>query len=330
MPDPPSGSERRYSSPDALNQAITQRAKAVAQSEVASLGLASAEAVDYVGRRVNQIRQEVAFRVALQRLFARSGNWVLKGGVALQFRLDPSRPSRDIDLAVVGDFLDHAEAVTELRRALRDNAQSFFSFDTEASGAGLDEIGSLSLQVVALIGNREFSRFSIDLAPSKADIASQGATVHGVLPGVEFLGEPFEIALLRLEDQIAEKICAIHEVHGPSREVSSRWRDLADLAMIADQIDGIDGSRVLQVLTREVELRPKTLPAGLPKTLSLTQRQAGEWRQAWGSGGRDVVISFDEAHAGASKFVDPMLEGMVEGKVWGRRLGKWIEPSGRG
>lgn len=72
-----------WASPEATRTGIAQRVKARHPPAEIQLRL-----------------YEVAFRRLLARLeVAAPGRWVLKGGVALLLRLDPSRTSNDIDIA---------------------------------------------------------------------------------------------------------------------------------------------------------------------------------------------------------------------------------------
>ena len=72
---------------------------------------------DPAGRQqwIERLRRELAYRRLLVRLVAAEpGAWFLKGGLALQFRLDPSRASLDVDLGLLS-AADTAAAEVALR-----------------------------------------------------------------------------------------------------------------------------------------------------------------------------------------------------------------------
>lgn len=240
-------------------------------------------------------------------------------------RLDPSRPSRDIDLALVGENLEHAEAIAQLAQDLALDDGSFFGFEIVSPAmVGPDEQGSLSVPVKVLLGNHEYARFSFDLAPPKDEVQYEMLQLGGAPLGLSWPDDSVPIAVLTIESQIAEKICAIHEVHGSDQLPSSRWRDLADIAMIASQTDGIDGTAMTASVIAEVARRKKTLPNGLSTKLDIDPRQAEEWRKAWGTGGRQVALDYDDALAGAKPFIDPVMRGDVQGRTWNRDQSVWV------
>ncbi len=74
-----------YASPTAFRQALESRLA----------NLANAEGID-----IQRLRRQVAFDRLLARLFAdQSSIWTLKGGYAMELRLEASRTTRDIDLS---------------------------------------------------------------------------------------------------------------------------------------------------------------------------------------------------------------------------------------
>ncbi len=76
-----------------------------------------------------RLRRELAYRRLLARLAAaQPGGWFLKGGLALQFRLDPSRSTLDIDIGLLGG-LETAEAEAALRKAVALDLGDRFAFE---------------------------------------------------------------------------------------------------------------------------------------------------------------------------------------------------------
>lgn len=202
--------ERRYASPRALETAITAKATAKAEGEAAALKLAGRAARDFVGQRINQLQRDVAFHAVLRRLARGSsqGVWVIKGGVALQLRLDPSRPSKDIDVAWLGDAIDRAAELKALRIALQHDDGDFFEFQLDLSRAETDEDGALVLPLGVLLGGRRFERFSIDLAPAREGIEADQVTDVPAPLDIDQLGSA-TVRVLQVELQLADKLCAI-------------------------------------------------------------------------------------------------------------------------
>jgi hypothetical protein len=57
------------------------------------------------------------------------------------------------------------------------------------------------------------------------------------LTGASAVDEIPNVTTLSFPAQIADETCAIHERHGETGKHSTRARDLADIAMIAGQVD---------------------------------------------------------------------------------------------
>lgn len=311
---------KHYDSPGAFGQALTAAAKRCALAEAAVRDLTETGTRRYVDRRINQLRRDAAFHAILVRLGqSKQGQWIVKGGVALQLRLDPSRPSLDIDLAWAGNHLGHAAALADLRVTLKTPADDFFTFELDPRRASEDDAGSLVVPVIVRLGVTEYERFSIDIAPPREHIESE--LLENVEPPLDLaqLGVA-SVALIAVEAQIADKVCAMHEQRtaGPS----SRWRDLADIAMMSQQLDGIDASALTAAIQSEASRRPDKIPNGLPDSLQLPEAQLTEWRRAWGKGGREVPVTIDEALTLGARFLDPILGGSATGN-WQPESGSW-------
>lgn len=311
--------EKRYETPEAFTQALTSAAKRQAADEAQARNLSPRDAKSYLERRVNQLRRDAAVHGILVRLGSGApGSWVVKGGVALQLRLDPSRPSLDIDVAWMGEHREHEVAVRELRLALSRSTSDFFRYELDPAPV-VDPDGSLVLAVTAWIGVRRFERFSIDIAPPSPDFPNE---MLGAVPpplGLAQLGIA-RVHVTAPEAQIADKVCAIHERHNGRH--SSRWRDLADIAMLAQQVPWMDADILKRLISEEAARRPVRLAGALPKSLSPPTSQLAEWRRAWGTGGRDVPITLDEALDGATRFLNPVLDGTAEG-AWDCGTRRW-------
>ncbi|MCW2962616.1 MAG: hypothetical protein JWM90_3003 [Thermoleophilia bacterium] len=302
----------RYGSPEAMADALNRAAKEQAVVEAAQRDLEGADARNYRDRRVNQLRRDAVFHSALRRLGGSTqGRWVVKGGVALQLRLDPSRPSLDIDVAWIGDRLDHAVALEDLRRVLQEPGDDFFQFMVDLPGAREDSTGALEVPIDAMLGGRRFDRFTIDIGPVRESIAADPPIDVPPPLGIAQLGTAI-VVILSVTQQLADKVCAIHEMRGDIP--STRWRDLADVAMIAQQVAGIDATELARRIETEAAIRSSALPSGLPSRMLLLEEQLTQWSRSWGTGGREVPIGMDDALEITTRFLDPVLAGTARGE----------------
>jgi hypothetical protein len=284
----------------------------------------------YTQREIPLRLTEVAFRRLLARLdTADPSSWVVKGGVALILRLDPSRTSNDIDLAFPSAELDHSAAILALERAFEIDLGDFFAFEfaNDARG-GVPEIGdgTVSLRVIARIGQRDWSSFEIDLARPAAVVPSEALELLGALTGIEAVDAVTQVRVFPIALQLAEKACAMFERHGTTQQHSTRARDLVDVAMVAQQIDQISGDSLADGLELE-ELRRLdrgSLVAPLPDRFALHPVQESDWRRRWARATRDAPMTYDVAHAIAGQFLTPVLARSVRGRRWAVDRRSWI------
>lgn len=267
-----------------------------------------------------RLRRELAYRRLLARLAAaQPGGWFLKGGLALQFRLDPSRSTLDIDIGLL-DELETAEAEAALRKAVALDLGDRFAFEVGQPRQSSDD-HALTVPITAYIGAQRFEQFRVDLAPPRGDTPTETAAFTFVALGIPELDAHPSIPVIALSQQIAEKVCALFERRGDA--YSSRARDLADIAAIALQVDGIDGTAVIDALSQEGDRRAETLADGLPTTFQLEPAQAAEWARRWRTLIRQPTLDFVQALDMAGRFLNPVLDGQAQGKVWSSAAQSW-------
>jgi Nucleotidyl transferase AbiEii toxin, Type IV TA system len=302
-----------WRSPEATRQALTARTRARQPQE----------------RRGQRLR-EIAYRRLLARIFAtQPERWVVKGGVALLLRLDPNRTSNDIDLVYVAQGGEHALALKALDEAAAHDLGDFFEFEigrhqTEEVDPDHPLQRARSVPVLARIGATTFSEFTIDLAlPREDDVEIEWVQPEATLTGEPAVDQTVPLALLALPAQIADKVCALHERHGAGH-YSSRARDLADLAMIAQQKD-LEGSRLIGCVRREEARRRQagTLIGPPPTRLQLAKEQIADWSARWKRATRDAPVTFEEARAVAAAFLNPVLDGTADGMHWNAATQTW-------
>lgn len=162
--------------------------------------------------------------------------WGLAGGLSLLVTLESraGRPTRDMDLAVVGTMDATGDAVRDLlSRAcaidLRDGFQLAVSDVVLASRA--EDIGSrgFGVRIVSQYRSLRFETVELDVAVNEAVGETVTRHIEGVLPWVEAFGVP----TIRAEVTFAEKLHATTRRYGEKRDrFSTRPRDLPDMVAL--------------------------------------------------------------------------------------------------
>ncbi len=293
----------RYTSAPAFRSALEVRL--LAHSRETGLSLA-------------RLRKEVAFDRLLARLLAVApGRWVLKGGLALDYRFgDRARTTRDIDLAMAGG---EEGATTALLAAQATDLGDFFVFSVERT-AKLDELqegAAVRYRARAALGGRLFEEFVVDVGfdlPPEAGIE--------VLRGPDHLGfaeiAPVEAPALVLEIQIAEKLHAYTRGYGQAGVQSTRVKDLVDLALIAAS-RSIDAEDLRSAIGRTFAARGlHGIPEALPEP-------PADWRVPFRRMASEVGVDedLDAGHHVASLLIDPVLNGAAATGVWDPATKRW-------
>lgn len=282
-----------YETPDALRAALEDRLKNQARQADVDL---------------ERLRRRTVFERLLVRLDVRNpGRWILKGGMAVEFRLgDRARATRDLDLAMRGDFDDGDEVRDALIEALADDPDGDrFEFEIgQPVPLQIDEAGrpGWRFSVDAKLAGRRFAAVRLDVVARREEIAG---TERITLPGtMAFAGLPTRnVEVVDRRQQFAEKLHALTRTYGD--RPSSRVRDLPDLVLLIE--DGLtpdaellarvrhvfdvrgthpvpeqipdppaDWAERYTALASELDITPKTLDAGM-----LVLREL--WRQALSS-----------------------------------------------
>lgn len=194
----------KYKSAAALRNALEERLKKTAWEE---------------GTDIMRLRRQVAFDRLLARLFhGRTENLVLKGGYALELRLERARATKDIDLSIKGGApaeSDHSDlsGAEKLQAFLQDAAAhdtgDFFEYVIGAAVLDLENApyGGHRFPVEARLAGRMFIRFNIDLA--YGDIWMESRDFVKTPDWLGFAGiRPPRISVISREQQFAEKLHA--------------------------------------------------------------------------------------------------------------------------
>jgi hypothetical protein len=198
---------------------------------------ARAEAID-----LQRLRRQVAFDRFLARMFSKgpkaSYPWLLKGGYAMELRMQAARTTKDIDLTLHdGTRLskDPPKRREEVRGMLQEAAAArfddFFEFligEAREDLEGAPEGGS-RYPVGAQMDGRDFARFPVDVG-----IGDEVLEPLDIVTGRDWLGfggvAPPSYPVISAEQQFAEKL---HAYSLPRIErANTRTKDLIDMALL--------------------------------------------------------------------------------------------------
>ncbi|GAC1669988.1 MAG: hypothetical protein NVS9B8_13130 [Candidatus Limnocylindrales bacterium] len=291
-------SQRRYTDPAALRQAITDRLRQLARERSRA--------------QLSDLQRQFAYDRLLARLFiAESDAWVLKGATALLARLGGSaRHTLDVDLYRSDARLDEAELA--LRAVASADLGDFFRFTLEPGRRIAEGRATLRVPVTAFLGATQFAGFHVDLV-SEVVMTGEPDDVSPLiqleLPGIVSV----RYRAYPIVDHVADKVCALVERHarvGRPSQASTRYRDLADLAMIA-RTQHVDAEPLRTALASESSRRGIELPA------VFSTPDAAGWRTGYARVAKDVPglaeQDLDAATRTVKRFLDPVLGGTATG-----------------
>lgn len=187
------------------------------------------------GIDVNRLRRQVAF----ERLLVRLGDrWVLKGGLALEFRLDNQcRATRDIDLALTDAAEDGDQVREHLIDTLAEDPQGdHFTFAVAAAkplAADLAGRPGWRYPVDVRLAGKSFVSIRLDVVARAEEIAGavEELTIRSAL---EFAGYPasISVAAIDVHQHAAEKLHALTRDYGD--RPNTRTKDLVDLVLLIE------------------------------------------------------------------------------------------------
>jgi Nucleotidyl transferase AbiEii toxin, Type IV TA system len=268
------------------------------------------------GTSLVRMRKAVVFdRLLVRLVIAAPGRWVLKGALALDFRLgERTRTTKDMDL-VHGD--NEAAATSDLIAAQAVDLDDFFTFDIEkisAPGKALEAV-AVRYRVRAELGGRRFEEVTVDIGFSDP-LKWKPEQIHG--PDLlAFAGiEPIEVPVLPLEQHIAEKVHAYTRTYAQGRP-SSRAKDLVDLVLVK-QFMVLNAARLRSALVGIFEGRHQH---GLPDRLPPPPT---EWAVPYRKLAKEVALDPDlrTGYLQAAALLDPVLAGRTAGR-WDPQRASW-------
>ena len=291
----------RYATARAFRMALEQRLK----TESARSGV-----------RLPRLRKLVVFdRLLARLLIAAPDRWLLKGALALDYRIGAEyRTTRDLDLTRQDN---ESSATDDLLSAQELDLGDYFGFEigqASAVGPGIDAVRySLTVQ---LAGYR-FENVGLDISFSDPRFASpeilQGP---GLLQFADI--DPISVPAIPIEQHIAEKVHAYTRVY-QGRRSSSRAKDLVDLVAIQSSIR-LEAGRLRDALELTFAARAsQTLPVELPPP-------PDDWASSYATLAREVELDLSprEGHRIAANFLDPILATWIpDGAIWNPRAESW-------
>jgi len=280
----------KYESPAAFKQALEHRLKAATPA----------------GIPVARTRQLAVFDRFLARIAVVLGDAVtLKGGVALELRLERARATKDIDLRVMGTTDGLLE---RLQHAGRLDLGDFLVFEIDADPHRPDIETKLA-------GKLYGQRFGIDVAFGDPILGSPEAIVADDVFGFAGIAPP-TIRVYPIETHIAEKL---HAYTLPRKRPNSRVKDLPDLALLGT-IRSIEASRLRAAIEQTFAFRAThDRPTALPKPPS-------EWRDPYASIAADDSLpwpTLEDVFEAAESFVAPVLSDTACLPIWTSTARRW-------
>jgi hypothetical protein len=216
---------KKYDNPNSFRVALEDRLNRISKSE---------------GIDLLRLRRQVAFDQLLARFFSNpSAPWVLKGGYAMQLRIEKARATKDIDLAMKEAKLlssNEEDRISVLLDLLRKEAKKdlgdFFSFLIGPSIMELDAApyGGSRFLIESQVDSRSFEKFHLDVGIG--DVWIEPLEKLASNDYLAFAGiQSQEFPAISKEQQFAEKLHA-YTLPRPEDRPNSRVKDLIDMNLL--------------------------------------------------------------------------------------------------
>ena len=217
--------KKKYNTPHALLMSINDRLQTISNNEKIA---------------IVRLRRHLAFDRLLIRLFnMKRCPWVLKGGYAMELRIQCARATKDIDLAMFEhlvsskDFEKQSSAIHELLvSAAALDLNDFFRFEIFQASMPLKgpPEGGMRFPVNSLLEGKTFARFHIDIGVGDTQIKPLEK-----LKSRDWLGfagiKTIPFPTISKEQQFAEKFHA----YTMSGQDNSRVKDLVDMILLIQE-----------------------------------------------------------------------------------------------
>jgi len=246
--------------------------------------------------------------------------WVLKGALALNFRLAiATRSTKDIDLGRDDDERAAIRDVTAAQQLAMDDFFTFAAIRTDELD-DTDEFSAVRFHVTAQLAGRTFEQFLVDIGFS--DTISWTPDTINTSDLLSFAGiEPLALPAIPLPQHLAEKVHAYTRTYGASGQPSTRPKDLVDILLI-ESATTIDAGALRHALESTFAERARQpLPTSLPPPPTT-------WADPYKRLADTVKVESDltAAFARAAAFLDPILAGRTSGR-WDPHRREWVAPT---
>ncbi len=265
-----------------------------------------------------RLRKEVVFDRLLARLLqVAPDRWLLKGALALDFRLeerarttmdmdihredDPESAQRDFIAATardLGDYFIFSVAGMERRNEAEEGAAVRFHIRCELAGRPFDDMTVDVGFRDPLVGHAEVLR-----GPDLLDFAD--------IPRVE-------VPAIPIAQHVAEKLHAYTRRYGRRGVTSTRVKDLIDLVLIAESI-AIPAEQLASTIRTVFAARAThPVPTDLP-------RPPSQWRTPYKNMADQVGVEpdLDAAFSLTASLLNPVLEEQAAGGTWNPASRSW-------
>lgn len=294
---------REYRTAAAFKQALEQR-----------LRTASSSGIDFARRR-----QLVVFDRFLARIAVELGDAVtLKGGLAVELRIERARTTADVDLRVMGPPDD---ILARLDAAARRDLGDFMVFSIrphdrhpEIQNDGMQYDGVRFRAECSLAGKVYGRPFGVDVAfgdpilgEPEVMVAEDALAFAGIAPPT--------LRVYPVETHVAEKL---HAYTMPRARPNSRVKDLPDLALIATA-GAVEAGRLRAAIDQTFGFRgTHAVPGSLPAP-------PDAWKEPYATIAKEDQLrwpTLGEAFEAARAFLDPVLEDLSDGQ-WDPKGWSW-------
>ncbi len=275
---------------------------------------------------VDRARQLVVFSRFLARVVPVLGHAaVLKGGLALELRLERARTTKDIDLALHAMPGSRDHVLERLQEAARLDLGDFLVFGVEPDPEHPDiendalRYDGYRFRVSCRLAGKQYGRpfFGVDVVLGEPLLGDPDELVMDDWLGFAELSPP-RVRVYPVETHIAEKL---HAYTMPRERPNSRMKDLPDLALLGT-IAALDRERLRSVISGTFRFRathetPRSIPEPPPdwsaRYAQLATREALRWR------------TLPELVERVRAFIDPVLGPSMAPARWDLSSWSWLE-----
>lgn len=279
---------REYRTAAAFKQALEQRLRTMSTS-----------GIDFARRRQLVVYDRFLARIALE-----LGDAVtLKGGLAVELRIERARTTKDVDLRVTGSPED---ILARLRAAARRDLGDFMVFTVrpderhpDINNDGMQYDGMRFRAECGLAGKVYGRPFGVDVAFGDPILGEPEVIVADDSLGFAGIAPP-SLRLYPVETHVAEKL---HAYTLPRARPNSRVKDLPDLALIATA-GALESSRLRAAIRQTFTFRgTHDVPVQLPEP-------PDSWELPYAAIAREDQLqwtSLTEVFEAARDFLNPIL-----------------------